>query len=253
MRTLRIAAVAIALLATGVAEGTPASAQTVYSASTKLQQVIVGGQTVSPTGPSGYPRLSVGYAYQIPSLASGASATVTVNSPAFQFDWKCIGLSFTGQWHVNVPNSTRTVTTTGWWPSADQKASTTLMNTVAVPNSCAGSNISIKSHEFVNSFTSTAPNPVSFRWHYVYCAFANSCTSGAWSNTFTITPVAGGVYPPPAVAGLHLVRPVVKPVKKLAFTGAEIGGMVTGGVILLGGGAFLVIVARRRRRERSSW
>jgi hypothetical protein len=252
MRKLRIAAATAVLLATGVAGGTTASAQTAYSASVKLQQVIAGGQTVSPTGPSGYPRLSVGYAYQIPSLASGGSATVTVNSPAFQFDWKCIGLSLTGQWHVNVPNSTRTVTTTAWWPSSDPKASVTRMNTVAVPNSCAGSNISIKSHEFVNSFTSTAPNPLSFRWHYVYCTSATSCTSGAWTTTFAVTPVSGGVYPPPAVAGLHLVRPVVKPVKKLAFTGAEIGGMVAGAVILVGGGTALLIAGRRRRRERVS-
>jgi hypothetical protein len=256
MRTIRITVVTAALLLAGAAAGTTSAgaADTVYSGNLKIQQVISGGLTVLPTGDNGYPRLSVGYAYRIAALPSGASAKVTVNSPAFEFSWRCVSdTTQTGKWHINTGSATRTVSSTAWYPSANQKDKSTLQNTAAVPNSCNDGKISVRSGTFVNAVTTTQPQPVSFRWHYVYCTSSATCTSGAWTQTFTVTPLAGGVYPPPAVGGLHLVRPVVKPAKPLPFTGTEIGAMVTGGLLLLGGGTFLVIVARRRRRERAGW
>jgi hypothetical protein len=254
MRPIRIAAATAVLLLVGsVTAPAVGAAETVYSGNLRIQQVIVGGQTVTPTGANGYPRLSVGYAYRIETLAAGESAALTISSPAFEFSWRCVAnTSTTGKWHINAPNATRTVTTNAWFPSANAKDPSTIQNTAGIPNSCQGGAISIRSGTYVNAISTTLQKGVAFRWHYVYCTSASSCTNGAWTQAFTITPNAGGVYPPAAVGGLHLVRPVVQP-EQVPFTGAEIGGMVAGGLILLGGGTLLLLAARRRRRHRTGW
>lgn len=250
-RSIATAAVLLAGLS-GVATG--AAAQSVYSGTVSIQQVTVGGLTVSPTSSTtSYPRLSVGYDFRVAGLAQGASDRLTMDSPAWVFSWRCVSSpTTTGQWHVNATTASRTVTTTGWRPALSPTATSFRQRTVALPDSCNGGRISVRQGTFISAFTASLPTPVSFRWRYIYCTSATACIGGTWTDAFTVTPQAGGVYPPPAVGGLHLVRPpAVQPAPQpspLPFTGLELGAMITAAVAALVGGGLFVRAGRRRRR-----
>ena len=110
----------------------------------------------------------------------------------------------------------------------------TLTATGTVPNSATTASLSAGSYSFdaiYNGDTNYAASTVSPCEPFTVAAIA---TTPATTPT-TAPPTTTTTAPPVTQAAI-------------AFTGADIAGMVLGGMVLLGTGTFLVIVTRRRRR-----
>jgi hypothetical protein len=76
-----------------------------------------------------------------------------------------------------------------WYPSGDQHSAAVYQGQLAVPDVCGGGQVVLRNG---GTFTTTVQSDVAVksvhvRWHYS----ANG-TSGSWSGTSSVTPIAGG-------------------------------------------------------------
>ncbi len=140
--------------------------------------------------------LRAGYAFTVPG--NHPAVTVTVTDATVDFVATCA--SGSGGGVIALPLPARSYADpvgdgSDWFPSADQSAATAYQSTVAVPDLCHGTAISLaRGGTFKGSLTSTdTTDPINIRWHYS----ANG-SAGGWSATIGRTTGAAAAPAPTA-------------------------------------------------------
>jgi hypothetical protein len=129
--------------------------------------------------------LSAGYDFTMPGTHAAASVLFTRAMVTFQA--QCVSGSGGGTIVVAIPDSTSTdqANNSQWLPSGDQHSPLVYQGSIAVPNLCAGGQLTLKSGgTFTAQLQSTdTTDKVNIRWHYS----ANG-SAGGWSGTASFIP-----------------------------------------------------------------